>query len=86
MICQECEEEASTKYCPSCEQYLCGDCSDRIHNKAKRARHQIQKVSIDDLVGIRTCVLICKDITVEKPERLGEILNGISGMDGTGNF
>ena len=42
-VCQECEDppdaSESTEFCENCEQHLCKGCSDKIHNKGKRAKH-----------------------------------------------
>jgi hypothetical protein len=57
IICQECEEGDSAKYCENCGQYLCEKCSYKIHNKGKRAKHSLDKDILRNLVVRQVAVL-----------------------------
>ncbi len=46
-ICEQCEEDPCTVNCPTCGQYLCENCDQKIHNKGNRKLHQ--RVSLSDL-------------------------------------
>ncbi len=39
-MCEECEEERVQFFCQHCEQKICAECDQRIHNKSKRAQHK----------------------------------------------
>ena len=37
--CEECEINIHAVYCQQCEQHMCDECNNKIHNKGKRAEH-----------------------------------------------
>ena len=66
-ICQNCEEETSTVYCPQCNQILCSRCEKNIHSKWVDFRDHkttaIAEVKQDaaSLVTSKVQVLTCKE-------------------------
>jgi hypothetical protein len=50
-----------TVFCESCEQHLCGECSERIHNKGKRAKHVLHGTSFSTL-QIKRMYIACEDV------------------------
>ncbi len=48
-VCEECEARAAAVLCLSCEQLLCHECDQKIHNKGKRAKH------VTEALHLRRC-------------------------------
>ncbi len=60
-FCQECEEQSAAKFCFSCDQHLCELCNGRIHNKGKRAQHQVDQVVSASKLRIVYSVVVMAD-------------------------
>lgn len=63
-LCQECEEapeQTKTVFCESCEQHLCSECSEKIHNKGKRAKHVLHNTSFETM-KIKKLYIACEDV------------------------
>jgi len=43
--CEECDSQAASVQCMNCEQHMCRGCSDRLHAKGARARHEIRSLA-----------------------------------------
>jgi len=43
--CDECSSKKAALHCAVCEQHLCRGCSDRLHSKGSRTRHEVTTLS-----------------------------------------
>lgn len=60
-FCQECEEQSAVRFCFACDQHLCELCNGRIHNKGKRAQHQVDRVTSSSKMRITYSVVVPAD-------------------------
>lgn len=64
-MCQECEQAPTSKdgtyFCVNCEQHLCSECSVKIHNKAKRAKHVREPINGMETLKIKHLYFIFFD-------------------------
>jgi uncharacterized protein YlaI len=81
-FCEECEETLSDAFCEDWEQYMWADCNQKIHNKAKRAKHVRNTKNIkESYQKLRNNVVYSEPAEFNENKQINIVENTINSND-----